>query len=513
MARFNPPSAFDFSKPNLWPDWKQRWKRFHSAVKMNKEDGEVQVSSLIYSMGQQAETIFNSFTFTTENDKKDHDKVLKKFDEHFIPSINVIHERANFHLRNQKPNESVEEYIRVLYELGDKCKFSDAVKEEELRDRLVVGITDKECSEKLQLKSNLTLQEAIDLCRTSELVKNQITAQQPSANLDAVNRKSFSSGKSARNQSRPSVTKYTPQPNSRNSRNPSCDRCGYQHQHRKCPAAGQSCKYCKKIGHFAKVCRKAKHRQEIQELEAENEQPPANVFLGAIQKSETTPWTIDLQVTNTVINFKVDSGADVTCIPVSVYNKLKPSPKLETSSILLNTPAGALNVIGKFDTDVAHKTKFYKITIHVIESASVNCLLSRSDAFNMGILKFVAEINEDLFSDYGLMNCDPVRIKLKDDAVPYHLHSPRRVAEPLLKPVKEELDKMVANSIISPITEPTEWCAPMVVALKKNNKVRICVDLKKLNQSVQRERYMMPTIDELAAKLTDSKIFSYRECP
>lgn len=479
----------------------------YAAVKMNKEEGEVKVSSLIYSMGQQAETIFKSFTFTTENDKKEHDKVLKKFDEHFIPSINVIHERANFHLSNQKPNESVEEYIRVLYELGDKCKYNDAVKEEELRDCLVVGITDKECSEKLQLKSNLTLQEAIDLCRTSELVKNQITAQQPTANLDAVNRKPFSSGKSVRFQSRHFTSKSTPQSNHQ-----VCYRCGYQHQNRKCPALGQTCKYCKKVGHFAKVCRKAKHRQEIRELEVENEQPPASMFLGAIQKSDTTPWTIDLQITNNLINFKVDSGADVTCIPVSVYENLKHAPKLESSTILLNSPAGAINVIGKFDAEVVHKTKRYDITIHVIESRSVHCLLSRSDAFNIGILKFVAEINDNLFSDYGLMKCEPVKIKLKGDAVPYHLHSPRRVAEPLMKPVREELDRMVDNGIINPITEPTEWCAPMVVALKKNNKVRICVDLKKLNQSVQRERYMMPTIDELATKLTDSKIFSTIDC-
>ena len=38
--------------------------------------------------------------------------------------------------------------------------------------------------------------------------------------------------------------------------------------------------------------------------------------------------------------------------------------------------------------------------------------------------------------------------------------------------------------VISQITEPTEWCAGMVVVRKKNNKIRICVDLTKLNKSV-----------------------------
>ena len=37
---------------------------------------------------------------------------------------------------------------------------------------------------------------------------------------------------------------------------------------------------------------------------------------------------------------------------------------------------------------------------------------------------------------------------------------------------------------IRKVDVPTEWCAGMVVVLKSNNKVRICVDLTKLNKSV-----------------------------
>ena len=37
--------------------------------------------------------------------------------------------------------------------------------------------------------------------------------------------------------------------------------------------------------------------------------------------------------------------------------------------------------------------------------------------------------------------------------------------------------------------EPTEWCHPMVVIPKGNNDVRICVDLSKLNQFIDRPVY------------------------
>ena len=39
---------------------------------------------------------------------------------------------------------------------------------------------------------------------------------------------------------------------------------------------------------------------------------------------------------------------------------------------------------------------------------------------------------------------------------------------------------MEENGVIEKITEPTDWCAPMVPVLKDNGKVRISVDLKKI---------------------------------
>ena len=45
--------------------------------------------------------------------------------------------------------------------------------------------------------------------------------------------------------------------------------------------------------------------------------------------------------------------------------------------------------------------------------------------------------------------------------------------------------RMEDADIIMKITEPTDWCAPMVPVVKKSGKVRICVDFKRLNQSVK----------------------------
>ena len=54
--------------------------------------------------------------------------------------------------------------------------------------------------------------------------------------------------------------------------------------------------------------------------------------------------------------------------------------------------------------------------------------------------------------------------------------------------VEKELKRMKVNGVIEEVTEPTEWVSPIVPVLKPSGDVRICVNLKKLNQSVERER-------------------------
>ena len=44
--------------------------------------------------------------------------------------------------------------------------------------------------------------------------------------------------------------------------------------------------------------------------------------------------------------------------------------------------------------------------------------------------------------------------------------------------------------------------------MKKLGKVRIGVDLKRLNQAVKRERYMLPTLEDIAPKLAGATLFS-----
>ena len=67
---------------------------------------------------------------------------------------------------------------------------------------------------------------------------------------------------------------------------------------------------------------------------------------------------------------------------------------------------------------------------------------------------------------------------------------------------------MEQMQIISKVDEPTEWCAGMVVVLKANGKVRICVNLTNLNESILREFHPLPSVDHTLAQLSGASVFS-----
>ena len=255
MPKFNPPDSFQFDKPTNCPEWKQRFLRFRTATKLHRETPTVQVSLLGYAMGCEAEKIYSSFQLATTvpapaagadaaaaataavPDTDNFDLVMKRFNAYFIPKCNVIQERAKFHLRVQQAGENAESFYRSLMELSETCDFKD--KNEEIRDRLVIGILDKELSLGLQLKADLTLENCSDRVRNSEMVKKQ---KEVVKGVDHVSR----GGRRGRFHQG-----FKPEGNRR------CTNCNLllNYRHTECPAKDEVCNNCGKKGHYARCCR------------------------------------------------------------------------------------------------------------------------------------------------------------------------------------------------------------------------------------------------------------------
>jgi hypothetical protein len=73
---------------------------------------------------------------------------LQRFDDHFVIQKNIIFERATFNMRIQEKGESAEAFITALHKLAETCDYG-ALREQLIRDRIVVGIKDKKLSKRI----------------------------------------------------------------------------------------------------------------------------------------------------------------------------------------------------------------------------------------------------------------------------------------------------------------------------------------------------------------------------
>ena len=85
-------------------------------------------------------------------------------------------------------------------------------------------------------------------------------------------------------------------------------------------------------------------------------------------------------------------------------------------------------------------------------------LLMKVDVIDAEAKSHFTQLFPQLFRGLGKLQ-GQYHIRLKDNAQPFALTVPPRVAIPLLPKVKEDLECMEAMGVISTVDEPTDWCA------------------------------------------------------
>ena len=166
---------------------------------------------------------------------------------------------------------------------------------------------------------------------------------------------------------------------------------------------------------------------------------------------------------------------------------------------------------GCFSTKIRYKSQETNGVIYVLKDGNKTMnLLSREMSCKLGIVKFVGQIEEDKdLYGFGKWNTTPVNLKLKEDARPYAVQVARKIPIPMMSAVKKELERMENNDVIEKITHPTAWVSPIVPVPKSNsNQVRICIDYKKINKSLMRENFPIPSFEQLSSQFRNAKYFS-----
>ena len=425
MAKFDPPERFDMTLPSKWPEWKLWFQRFRTATKLDKDEDQVQIASLIYAMEPEAEHIVKNFA---EAECTTFDNLIKQFDSHFIPKKNVIFERAKFRNRVQKPGENVEIFIRALYELSENCDFGSA-KDDNIRDSIVIGLSDKSVSQQLQMEASLTLATAISKARHSEMVKSQMHevgahsgATGTTAAVHSVQRTGNGPGRAYKHAKKPRKP-------AKDEHSKKCEYCSYDfHPREKCPAKHAKCHKCHRIGHFRTVCRSK--QKSVHEVVASHSDEPDNTetyFLGTVNSlvSDTMtvdeveyepPWTEWLYVNEKLTLFKVDSGADVCVMTEDTFSGF--NVKIQSSKARLEGVSDSLRVQGQFVAEIRGENtpESIRVRIFVVKGATEN-LVSRAVAKRLNLITRVDMVtcDSEMYEGTGLMKTEPARFKVVTD--------------------------------------------------------------------------------------------------
>ncbi|CAG9770307.1 unnamed protein product [Ceutorhynchus assimilis] len=495
FANVQAPAEFNFSQPQQWPQWKKRFERYMSVSGFGKKSNKEKIDMLIYLMGCR-----------------------------------------------ERPGEPVENFITSLHALAEHCDYG-ALKEELIRDRIVIGVANEKVSERLQLRDKLILCEAITAVRQAELqgTQNKIIRQEQS--VSAIKSSSQNTGQNFKSKEMPSASSRV--------RTKRCAFCGLStcEDRAKCPAKSSICRACAKRGHWSVMCRNKKSVRAVEHSDSElssEEQEQQNVsqvtkdengvgnFIGQVYLDKQDRWYVDILLDNKhKIPFFVDTGADVSCFPYELL------PDEFISKLILCEPVGAsdnhrLDTVGKIKVNLTYEGKTNQETVYVVRklrqpilgrNAIISfkvlnfptknvCLISdynfncrkNQDSLSKFTLESISRQFQGIFSEIGQFK-NKMSIQIKPNAKPFVQSVPRTVPLALLPKLKTELDRLLKLNIIEPIETPTTWVSP-IVCVDKGDTVRLCCDYTKLNESVLRSHFPLPKIEHTLSQLSGSKYFS-----
>nr|XP_058962028.1 uncharacterized protein K02A2.6-like [Pocillopora verrucosa] len=467
--------------------WK-RWKRaFHLYV---ASKGGMELQEVFYTLAPEDEA------------QNNFDNCVAILDKYFTPKVNVPFERHGFRQMAQLQSETIDQFVCRLRQKAVSCEFDKV--DEAIRDQLIEKCRDPELRKKfLEKAQDGTLTVLQDVARVHESVILQMQSLEISSKDDQVNA-------------------VRPLP---------------------CPALNKTCNKCGFTGHLAVCCKtknpkrppSGRHNPNVNgayQVEEGSDQRDAYAF--AVNDGNKTSGIIHLKVGGVELkDVLIDSGASCNLVNKATWESLKQQGVKCTSQkcskkLFAYGQTEPIEVLGTFEAEIycedsakscldeftvvkgPGKTLLGKYTAEKLNvlrvgppSTPLACTItSEGDAGD--VLKDFA----DIFQGVG---------KLKDFQLKLHINkNVKPVAQPVRRlpfGLRDKVDKKLDELLQEDIREevpcgPTEWTSPLVVVPKPDGDIRICVDMRRANGAIERERHPIPTIEEFLHDLNGSTVFS-----
>lgn len=501
----------------------------------NQED-RVQVATFKAALGLEARKIFKNWPLLPA-DTETVAGCLAVLKKNMAPQRNVKLARYEFLQCKQQEacggsdGESMSQFINRARALVKDCNWGN-MEEEMLRDIIVAGLSDLRLKKSFIDKPELTAAQVIDQCMSEEATRKELEKNKWMEEKHAVNKVFKKKSKI-------------------------CSYCGneYHKSISECPAQGCECRYCKQRNHFEVMCWKKREddkrkksekqskknksgRKKVHTIDEENSEESSVAeedldeevvdsieFLYSVEQDHAGLLKANLTFrdgdsTPKKVKCILDTGA--TCNVVGLPSLLEilnvDQIPLDNNRVVLRGFGGSsIKTIGRATVDVQHNGKPYKAVFNVVRFPQMP-ILSKHTCLKLELVKLCLTIAEQetearnivsrfssVFQGIGKLEGD-VHLEV-DPSIKPVVQPARRIPVTLREELKKQLGEMEKLQIVARVDEPTDWVSNLVL-VKRNGKIRICIDPILLNTALKRPHYPIPTINELLPELANAKIFT-----
>lgn len=492
---------------------------------------------------------------------------IELLDAHFSPTVNRIYERYKFRLIHQNA-ESIEQFVVRLRYQAENCEFKEM--DTEIVDQIVLGTSSNELRTKILEQRLEALDKVLQLGKLLESVSFQTgkmaniefpvgQSQEQDSVARLVDRQN-SQRSELRN--RPSCEACGRRHATGSAECPAkdgtCFRCDAKgHFANRCPSRpGKSQSSSSEQPKTAKQSRptasKGVKRDEVKLIKSssaasgsddEVSHDESDYSFALSSSSDDLPEQlrenrVRIKVGGVNLSMAVDSCSSRALLDASTWRsllrrKVRYRPAIIESNIYPYGKRRPLDVERAVYLDYESSSALVSAKTYILAESENQCepIIGSRLAKRLNILRVGEGIASDAvaavrdFSEDSMIRQMVIQMvgstaagagKLRnfqlslplDKSVTPVAQGCRRIPFALRKPLLERTNKLLKYDIIERVIGATPWVSNIVPTVKKNGELRVCVDMRRANQAVQRERYPIPTFDEIIADLHNCSVFS-----
>lgn len=515
---FGKVDEFDGSKEE-WTQYVERVNHFFEANDI--ADAGKKRAILLSVIGSSTYALLRNLVSPAKPGEKSYDELVSVLKDHYNPTPSETVQRSRFNSRFRKPGESVATFVAELRALAEFCNYGSSL-DKMIRDRVVCGIMNGKIQAKLLAENpeTLSLKRAVEIAQSLETAsKNakELAQQEGTASPETVHQVT----PPRRGKDTGSAKKF----------NGSCFCCGrVGHKREQCRLKDEVCRGCGKTGHLVRVCRNKSRRKRqlyrkkpVHHLEESPEEDSDDdcTLYSLNSASKPRPYMVSMDINDKSLQMEIDTGASLTLVSECTFRDFWPTLKLSHTGVKLHSYSGEpVSVVGTANVTVKYGNQVATLPLIVVKGEGPSLLgrnwlcelrLNWHEIFwlHNGSLSQVLEKHKAVFEPgLGTVTGYKARIVVDPNVTPKYCKA-RTVPYYYREKVEKELDRLVEEGTLEPV-EFSEWAAPIVAVLKQDKQsVRVCGDFKQtINPIAKLDRYPIPRIEDLFAKLSGGKSFT-----